>query len=63
MTLCNINKYVSKNYLNVFKIVLDKIGSVKPFNRSSFAFSGVLICDVFTYFHSHNLGLKQLISV
>ena len=59
MTLCNINKYVSKNYLNVFKIVPVEMESRLSFIDIAIALNGVFN---FTYFHSHNLGLNQLIS-
>ena len=63
MTLCNNNNYVSKNYLNVFKIVPVKMESAWLFNALANALNGDFgLRLLFTYFHSHNLGLIQLIT-
>ena len=50
MTSSNINNYVSKNYLNVFKIVPVKMESIQSFIDIAIALNGVfnLAC-----FHLH----------
>ena len=62
MTSSNINKYVSKCYINLFNIVLAEIGS----NPFSYAF--ITLCDgvleykkiMITCFHLHNFRLFHL---
>ena len=43
MTLCNNNKYISKNYLNVFTIVPVKMESAWLFNALANALNGDLV--------------------
>ena len=62
MTSCNNNNYISKNYLNVFKIVPVKMESAWLFNALANALNGDLIRLLFTCFHSHTFGLIQLIT-